>query len=57
MKLVTDEIRKVVPELYSQDGKGDKAVAYVKFFTPWSNWIRIPPYTLEFQVLDLYIMH
>jgi len=38
MKLVTDEIREVVPKLYSQEEKGDEAVSYVKFFTPWSNW-------------------
>jgi exonuclease III len=38
MKLLTDEIRQTLPALYSQDGKGSKAVAYVKFFTPDSNW-------------------
>lgn len=27
-----------LPELYSQDGKGDEAVARVKLFTPDSNW-------------------
>ncbi len=38
MKLLTKEIRKKLPELYAQDGKGGKAVAYVKFFTHSSNW-------------------
>jgi hypothetical protein len=42
MKLLTEEIRKKLPPLYSQDGKGGKAVAYLKFFTPdsgFSWWI------------------
>ncbi|MHC4103345.1 MAG: DUF2958 domain-containing protein [Planctomycetota bacterium] len=38
MKLMTQEIRKKLPPLYSQDGKGGKAVAYMKFFTPDSSW-------------------
>jgi hypothetical protein len=38
MKLFPDDVRKVLPPTYSQDGKGGKAVAYVKFFTPDSNW-------------------
>lgn len=38
MKLLTQEIRKEIPKLYSQDGKGDEAITYVKFFAPWSNW-------------------
>ena len=38
MKLLTKEIRKKLPPLYAQDGKGGKAVAYVKFFTPSSSW-------------------
>lgn len=42
MKLLTEEIRQKLPPLYSQDGKGGKAVAYLKFFTPdsgFSWWI------------------
>jgi hypothetical protein len=42
MKLLTKEIRRRLPPLYSQDGKGGKAVAYLKFFTPdsgFSWWI------------------
>lgn len=38
MKLLIQEIRKKLPPLYAQDGKGGKAVAYLKFFTPDSNW-------------------
>jgi Protein of unknown function (DUF2958) len=38
MKLLTQEIRKKLPPLYTQDGKGGKAVAYLKLFTPDSEW-------------------
>lgn len=38
MKLLPKEIREKLPALYSQDGKGGKAVIYVKFFTPDSSW-------------------
>lgn len=38
MKLLTKKIRRKLPLLYSQDGKGSKAIAYVKFFTPDSSW-------------------
>ena len=38
MKLLTEELRKKLPPLYSQDGKGGKAIAHVKFFTPDSSW-------------------
>lgn len=38
MKLLTKEIRKAIPKLRSQDGKGAKAIAYVKFFSPTSSW-------------------
>jgi hypothetical protein len=34
MKLLTEKIRKQIPPLYSQDGKGGKAVCYLKMFTP-----------------------
>ena len=42
MKLLTEEIRRKLPPLYSQDGKGGKALVYLKFFTPdsgFSWWI------------------
>jgi len=38
MKLLTKANLKALPPLYSQDGKGEDALAQVKFFTPWSNW-------------------
>jgi hypothetical protein len=38
MKLLTQEIRRKLPPLYSQDGKGGKAIAYVRFFTPDSGF-------------------
>lgn len=38
MKLLSVEIREKLPPLYSQDGKGGKAIAYVKYFTPSSSW-------------------
>jgi hypothetical protein len=37
-KLLTDEVRRLLPPLYSQDDKGGQAVAYVKFFTPDAGW-------------------
>lgn len=33
-----DDIARSLPPLYSQDGKGDDAIAHVKFFTPDSDW-------------------
>ena len=51
MKLLTKEIRKTVPKLYSQEEKGDEAVAYIKFFTPWSNWTW---YATEFDGEDIF---
>ena len=38
MKLLTKEIKKTLPPLFSQEGAGDDATVYVKFFDPWSNW-------------------
>ena len=38
MKLLTQEIRKKLPPLYSQEDKGGEAIVHVKFFTPDSNW-------------------
>lgn len=37
-KLLTQEIRKKLPPLSSQDGLGGKAVAHVKFFLPGTGW-------------------
>ena len=38
MKLLTQEIRKKLPPLYAQDGRGGKAIAYLKLFTPDSGF-------------------
>jgi len=51
MNLLTEEIKKTIPKLYSQEEKGDEAVACVKFFTPWSNWTW---YATEFDGEDTF---
>jgi len=38
MKLLTNALRKRLPPLGSQDGKGLDAVAHVKFFGPDTSW-------------------
>lgn len=38
MKLMTKEIEKRIPPIGTQDGKGDNAVVYAKFFTPDAQW-------------------
>jgi len=38
MKLLTETLKKKIPPLYAQDGKGDNATVYAKFFCPWNNW-------------------
>jgi hypothetical protein len=38
MKLLPQKIRKVLPPIYGQDGKGAAAIVYAKFFTPSSSW-------------------
>lgn len=38
MMMLTKANREALPPLYSQDGKGDKAMVFVKYFTPWTNW-------------------
>lgn len=37
-KMMTEEIKKTIPDLYEQDGKGREAMAYVHYFSPWSGW-------------------
>jgi len=51
MKLITEEIKKVIPKLYEQESLGYNATAYVKFFTPDSNWTW---YVTEFDGTDLF---
>lgn len=38
MMLLTQDNRRALPKLYSQDGKGVDAVAHVKFFDPTGSW-------------------
>jgi len=38
MKLLTQKIRKSLPKLRAQEGKGADAIVSLKFFTPDSNW-------------------
>jgi hypothetical protein len=38
MKLLTQEIRKKLPALYSQEDEGGKAVVHLKMFTPDSSY-------------------
>jgi len=38
MKLLTEDIKKNLPEIGSTDGQGLEAVVQVKFFTPDSSW-------------------
>jgi len=51
MELLTKEILKKLPKIYSQENKGLNAVAVVKFFTPDSNWTW---YATEFDGEDLF---
>lgn len=49
--LLTKELRDQLPPLYSQDGKGMKATAYAKFFSPYSGWTA---YATEFDGEDTF---
>lgn len=49
-KLVTAEARKALPPLYSQDGKGQDALVYLKLFGPG----RITLYVTEFDGEDTF---
>jgi len=51
MKLLTQANRKALPPLYSQDGKGGKAIAKVKYFTPDTSWSF---YATEFDGQDTF---
>lgn len=50
MKLITQEIRKLLPPLYGQESLGGKTIAYLKLFTPDSSWTF---YIVEFDGQDL----
>ncbi len=51
MQLMTEEVRKQIPPLDSQDGLGGKAIAYVKYFTPDAGWTF---YATEFDGKDTF---
>lgn len=51
MQLLTKELRKKLPPLYSGEEKGLEAVALVKFFTPDSSWTW---YASEFDGTDTF---
>ena len=51
MKLINEEIKNILPKLYEQDNKNLNAIAYVKFFTPDSNWTW---YATEFDGKDIF---
>lgn len=51
MKLLTKAIKKALPPLYSQDGKGEDAIAVVKFFDPQGAWTW---YASEFDGTDTF---
>jgi len=38
MELLTEDIVKRLPPLYSYEGQGENAIAVVKFLTPWAGW-------------------
>lgn len=48
---MTEELRKKVPGLYSQEKLGGDAVAHVKYFTPDSSWTW---YATEFDGADTF---
>jgi hypothetical protein len=51
MHLLTNAIRRKLPPLYANEGKGTDALAVVKFFTPDSSWTW---YVSEFDGDDLF---
>ena len=51
MKLINKKIKNIIPKLHEQDSKGLNAIAYIKFFTPDSNWTW---YATEFDGVDIF---
>ena len=51
MKLINNKIKNIIPKLHEQDSKGLQAIAYIKFFTPDSNWSW---YATEFDGVDTF---
>lgn len=50
MKLLTKREKALLPPIGAQDGKGDDAIAFVKWFDPTSHWTW---YATEFDGEDL----
>jgi len=50
MRLLTNEIRRRLPPLYTTEHEKD-AIAQVRFFSMWSNWVW---YATEFDGEDLF---
>ena len=38
MKMMTKTLAKKIPALYEQDGKGDDAIVYAHWFSPYTGW-------------------
>lgn len=38
MKLLPEHIEQSLPPMYAQQRLGLEAIAYVRYFTPWSRW-------------------
>ena len=51
MELLTKKISSKIPNLYEQEGKGEDAVVYVKFFLPGTRWTW---YATEFNTKDIF---
>ena len=53
MKLLTKKISNKIPNLYEQEGKGEDAMVYVKFFLPGTRWTW---YATEFNTRDIFLV-
>ncbi|MCH7574824.1 MAG: DUF2958 domain-containing protein [Candidatus Marinimicrobia bacterium] len=51
MNLLPELLRRKLPNLYAQENLGAEAIAYVKYFTPDSNWTW---YATEFDGKDTF---
>ncbi len=51
LKILTDEIKKIIPKIRNQEKLGLNAIAYAKFFTSDSNWTC---YATEFDDVDTF---
>lgn len=38
MQLMTKELEEKLPELYAQEGKGEDAIVYAHWFSPYAGW-------------------